>query len=244
MHQLVLDEWSRRSSVVHARDARAKVLACAAYLVAVGTTRPLHAVAALGYAAIALGAVLLSRLPPGGVLMRAAVVLPVALLMAAAGAVGGSREAAWSLPARSYLSAVMVLVLVGATPMPALLRGLRRLGVPTFLILVLQFLYRYLLVVSEQAQHMKAAALSRGASWRSWTPRRLEFRAAAGAVTSLFARSQNRAQAIHRAMLARGFQGTMPWPAEAKFGLRDGVFVTVSLAICAGWRLAVGLWGF
>ena len=63
---------------------------------------------------------------------------------------------------KSYLSALAVLLLVSTTPLPALLRVLRRYGVPRFLLMVTQFLYRYLFVISEEAQHMRTAAAARG----------------------------------------------------------------------------------
>ena len=52
---------------------------------------------------------------------------------------------------------------------------------------------------------MRDASLSRAGSFRA-----LELRRAAGAVAILFARAWSRAQAVHRAMLSRGFDGTLP----------------------------------
>ena len=57
-----------------------------------------------------------------------------------------------------------MLLVVSTTPLPVLLRGLEMTGAPRFLLMVAQFLYRYLFVISEEAQHMSKAAASRGAS--------------------------------------------------------------------------------
>src|SRR2546425_5239974 len=96
---------------------------------------------------------------------------------------------------KSYLSALAVLLVVSTTPLPVLLRGLEMTGAPRFLLMVAQFLYRYLFVISEEAQHMRKAAVSRGGS----------FRAAAGALAVLFARSYKQAGEIHQATLPPGF---------------------------------------
>jgi cobalt/nickel transport system permease protein len=106
--------------------------------------------------------------------------------------------------------------------------------VPRSLLLVIQFLYRYLFVISEQAQHMRLAARCRQGSGRHGAAR---FHAAAGAVGVLFARSWERADGIYRAMLARGFTGRFPALLPARFGWRDVAF----LSACAAAVLAVRL---
>jgi len=241
LHHLTLEEWSRGTSLLHARDARAKILVLLSYLVAVNTTPSLSAPAALAYGALAAGTIGLAGLPATGVLLRAAVVMPFTAVFAGTVLLAGDGARAWALLVRSYLSAVAVLVLAGTTPLPRLLRGLGALGVPRFLTLVVQFLYRYLFLLSEQAQHMKLAAASRGAAPGRWRSRRLGFRAAAGALTVLFARSHARAQAVHRAMLARGFGGSIPALAHEDFRPADAVFLAGGVALCAAARLALGM---
>ena len=75
MHHVVVERWSRGSSPLHARDARAKLGALAVFLVAVSTTSE-HAQAAFGaYAGLLVIALFVSRLP-AAVVRRAALVLP------------------------------------------------------------------------------------------------------------------------------------------------------------------------
>ncbi len=241
MHHLTLEEWSRGNGPLHARDARAKILVLVSYLVALGTTPVITLRAALVYGALAAAALWLARLPIGGVLVRAAVVAPFAGVFAAMALMAGDNVRAWAILVRSYLSAVAVLVLAGSTPLPRLLGGLDGLGTPRFLTLVVQFLYRYLFVLSEQAQHMRLAAAGRGAAFGGRNCGKLGFRAAAGALTVLFARSLARAHAVHRAMLARGFQGSVPTPAAPAFRLADGAFLAVGVALCAAARVALGM---
>src|SRR5258706_1510364 len=96
--------------------------------------------------------------------------------------------AAITLVGKSYLSALAVLVLRSTTPLPELLHGLEHLGVPRYLLMVVQFLYRYLFVISEEAQHMRAAAQAKSGSVRRVFFERVKFRAAAGALGVLVAR--------------------------------------------------------
>jgi cobalt/nickel transport system permease protein len=101
-------------------------------------------------------------------------------------------------------------------------------GAPRFLLMVAQFLYRYLFVISEEAQHMSKAAAARGATVRGLAGNGARFRAAAGALAVLFARSYGRAEEIHRAMLSRGFPGYFRPLSAPRFRGADAVF----LALC------------
>ena len=96
--------------------------------------------------------------------------------------------------------------------------------------MVAQFLYRYLFVISEEAQHMSKAAASRGASVRGMMGNGARFRAAAGALAVLFARSYGRAEDIHRAMLARAFTGRFPLLNSLRFRFADGIFFLAAAA--------------
>ena len=88
--------------------------------------------------------------------------------------------------------------------------GLER---PAVLLEVIQFVHRYLFLLAEQTQRMATAARARGA--------RRSFAAVAGSVGVLFARSYDRAEAIHRSMLARGYTGSLPSRERLRFGAAD-----------------------
>jgi cobalt/nickel transport system permease protein len=96
------------------------------------------------------------------------------------------------------------------------------------LIEVDQFIYRYLLLIGEQARRMAMAAKARGA--------KRSFSAVAGAIGVLFARSYDRAEAVHRAMLARGYKGLLPSRAS-RFEFGDLLLVAIPvLAMLSRWR--------
>jgi cobalt/nickel transport system permease protein len=236
VHHVVLEQWSRRESALHRRDPRAKIGALLVFLVMVATTRNHFLTAGSCYLALLLATLLWARLPLWNALSRAAVVLPFTLVFAIITVVAGDPERAGLLLGKSYISALAVLALVSTTPLPGLLRGLEMLGVPRFLLMVAQFLYRYLFVISEEAQHMRVAAASRRTAK---APRTARFRAAAGALAVLFARSYARADAIHRAMVARGFQGRFRLLSMLRFGWADAVFLTAAALAPAAIRVAV-----
>jgi cobalt/nickel transport system permease protein len=166
-------------------------------------------------------------------------VLPFTAVFALVCWLSGDLARGVALSMKSYVSALAVLALVATTPLPALLHGLERMRAPAFLLTVAQFLYRYLFVISEEAQHMAKAAAARGGSVRGLASGRTQFGAAAGALAVLFARSYGRAQDVHRAMLARGFTGRLQPLTTARFGRTDALFTIVASLAPILVRIAV-----
>ncbi len=197
MRHLLLDQWSHRASPIHAIDARTKLAALLLLLVGISLS---HAQSLVIVAVILLLAARISKLPARGLLKRAALVLPFSLTLAAIAWLSGDSTRALTLLAKSYLSALAALLFAATTPFPAWTAALHSWHVPAALISILQFVYRYLFVIAEEAQTMSAAARARGG---------FRFSAATGAVGVLFARSWQRAEAVHRAMLARGYSGRL-----------------------------------
>ena len=240
MHHVVLERWSRGSSVLHARDPRAKILAALSFLIIVATSNMRSVEQGVGYGLFLLAAILLARLPAVSVILRASIVLPFSATFAAMSLLAGDAPRAVELLQKSYLSALAVLLVAATTPLPALLRGLESMGAPRFLLLVVQFLYRYLFVVSEQGQHMRLAAACRGSQSRPRRHGRSWFRAAAGAVAVLFLRSYAKAEGIHNAMLARGFRGHFVLMSSHSFGWKDAAFLLLAVLVPVTVRLALG----
>lgn len=230
LHHVVIERWSRQDSVLHRRDARIKLIALGACLVGVATTDPFGWMESLGFGLLFSGGVLAARLPLGALLLRGLVVVPFSGVFSLLAFVTGDSERAFALLAKSYLSALAVLLLAATTPMPALLHGAASLGAPKALVQVLQFLYRYLFVVSEQAQHMWAAASCRGLQFAG-SRRRDRWQAARGVLAVLFVRSYERAETIQRAMLARGFDGRMHLISATHVGRADVVFLAGVTAV-------------
>ena len=64
------------------------------------------------------------------------------------------------------------------------------------------------------------------------------FKASAGALGVLFARSWERADGIYRAMLARGFSGRFSTSVRPHLHTADVIFLSAAILVCAGIRLA------
>lgn len=169
-------------------SSRANLAVLVAFLVGISLVGP----RLLGLlAALALIIAMAARLPVPKLLLRAAAVLPLAGLLALA-------AHSFTLLAKSYLSIFAVLVFNALTPVPAWTEALYAWRFPASLILTLQFVYRYMFVIVEEARRMRLAARNRGG---------FRFDSAAGAIGVLFARSWRRSETIHQAMIARGFRG-------------------------------------
>jgi cobalt/nickel transport system permease protein len=222
---------------LHRRDPRAKLAALLVLLVALATTPPQAQTAFAAYAALLMLAANRARLPLLGLAGRAALVLPFSATFALLTWWSGDSLRALALAEKSFLSGMAALLLVATTPLTGWTAALESWHAPRMLILVIQFVYRYLFVIAEQAQRMRWAALcrkaSRPGSKRGW----FHFSAAASLVSVLFARSWQRADGIYHAMLARGFRGRFVPAAPAPFGTSDAVFLSACLAGCLAIRM-------
>jgi cobalt/nickel transport system permease protein len=230
VHHLVIDRWSRGTSSLHQRDPRAKLAALLVFLIVLSTTPPVAQVAFAGYAVLLVFAANRARLPIFGLAGRAALILPFSATFALLTWWSGDSMRALALAEKSFLSGMAALLLVATTPLTAWTTALESWRVPRMLILVIQFVYRYLFVIAEQAQRMRWAALCRGS-------RRGSFRLAAGLVGVLFARSWQRAGGVYHAMLARGFRGRFVPATPYPFRSSDALFLSACLAGCLAIRV-------
>ncbi len=107
---------------------------------------------------------------------------------------------------RGLLSVQALLLLIATTGYRPICQALRQLGVPSFFVVQLLLIYRYLRVIVEEALSMqrarRARSLSEHRSWPLWGTM----------VGQLLLRTLTRAERIHRAMTARGFRGEAPAP--------------------------------
>ena len=245
-----LDELARLDTPVHRVDARAKVVVTLAFI-AVVMSFPRHVLSALTpFALFPVLVLALGRIPARTVVRKVLVALPFALAvgifnplfdrqpMLAVGPwlVSGGWVSFASLLARFCLTVSAALALVACTGMDRLALGLGQLGVPRAFVVQLLFFHRYLHVVADEAgRAMRAASL------RADGRRALGRRAYGPLVGHLLLRSLDRAGRVHRAMLARGFDGEVRVRQPSSFGATDAVFVAAWLAcfaVARAWNLA------
>ncbi len=207
-------------SVVHRAPAHLKLVALISFmLVVVATPREWFPVFA-GYLLVLLGVVLLSRVPFGYLAKRMLIETPFVLFAVLVPFIAeGPRIevfglsvsepgllAAWGLLAKGTIGVLASLTLAATTDPQDALAGLRRLRMPDLMVQIMGFMLRYLHVVTAEMGRMITAMRSRGCDPRS--PR--HWPVLARSLGSLFIRSYERGERVHLAMLARGYDGTLP----------------------------------
>jgi len=220
-------------------DARVKLLAALTILLSLAWTDRHTAAAFAGYFLLVTSFLLAAGIPLGGSLLRTFVVLPFVLGVVILNLWGGDPLGAGITLLRSMLSAYTAIALLSTTPFPDLMRGLERLWVPSFLVMVVHFVYRYLFLLTSQAQDMLRARRCRAPKPRHRTP---FWTASSGAVAILFVRSYSRAERIHHAMLARGFVDRFPSPHWSQTSAAEWWCLIGVLALTAIVQLAARIW--
>lgn len=149
----------------------------------------------------------------------------------------------FSIVLRSWLAVQVAIILTATTPFPELLNGLRTLGLPHILVAVIGLMYRYISVISDEAQRLLRAREARSACLpRSSSGGSLIWRAhvAGNLVGQLFVRSYERSERVYQAMLARGYTGELRSLTHPRMQRRDWA----ALLIAAGVLLLVQLTRF
>ena len=240
-------------SPVHGLDPRAKVMGLVALtVVAVSTSLAAWPVfVACGVAVAVLAA--LARVPPKQLWLRIRVVLPLVLLLAifvpfvrpggAEYEVGpltvhqGGLEVMALIAAKATIGALSAALLLTTTGFAGILRGLEGLRVPRAFVLITGFTYRYLFVIAEEVRRMRSAVVARG-----YRPKTALRAGAMGRVAgTLFVRSHDRGERVYRAMLARGWNGSMPHLVQLRLQAADAVFLAAVVVPLLALRVALGL---
>jgi len=192
-----------------------------AFLVSLATLHRASPAALAGYFCCLLVTIAAASLPLWRILRTALLIVPFAGLFSLMLYVGGDHQRAALIVLKTYLSTLAALVCVAATPLPLLTNAARTFYVPAFLLEVTQLIYRYLFLLGGEVEVMRLAFAARGGVSN---PR--AFKPASGMVAVLFARSFNKASAVHNAMLSRGYSGFLP-------SVDSGVVRKIDVAVLA-----------
>lgn len=131
----------------------------------------------------------------------------------------------FSIIIRGLLAMQALLLLILNTGFIEICNSLRKLGLPKIMTTQLLLLYRYLSILLQEVKTMHNSLISRGYGKKSFP---IKFWAKF--VGNLFLRTYDRAKRIHQAMLARGFDGSIP--TGKNYSWKSGDF-TFSLCWCA-----------
>jgi cobalt/nickel transport system permease protein len=221
------EHGSSGDSPLHRHDARVKVVVALSLIVGITLTPTGAWVANAALWALVASLAAVGRLGVWRVARRGGIVLPFALaaatllfttpgnpLLTFAGltvtASGAFRFATILL--KSWLAVQVALILSMTTPFTDLLWALNCLHVPSTLVAIISFMYRYLFTLQDEAARLARARTARsgvlsgqrsggGMAWRA--------QVAGGMVGNLFLRSYERSERVVAAMLARGYSGEM-----------------------------------
>lgn len=148
----------------------------------------------------------------------------------------------WAIMLRTFLAVAAVLILVAITPFRELTDQLRRLHLPSMLVMLLEMVYRYIGTLLEEAATMVTAY-----QLRSGHTGAVEMKHMGSFVGQLLLRSFDRAERVYQAMQCRGY-GLCSWQQSKRplqFG--DWLFLLLGCGSSVMFRLVdlpvvVGRW--
>ena len=207
-------------SVVHRAPAHVKLVLLVSFMLVVVATPREWYLAFVGYLLVLLAVIWVSGVPYRYLAKRMLIETPFVLFAVLVPFIAdGPRTevlgmsvsepglvAAWGLIVKGSLGVLASLTLAATTDPQDVLVGLRRLRMPDLIVQIMGFMLRYLDVVTAELGRMTTAMRSRGCDPRS--PR--HWPVLARSLGALFIRSYERGERVHLAMLARGYDGTMP----------------------------------
>jgi len=247
-----MDRLGRMDSPVHRLDARVKAVVTLVFI-GIVVSFPRYEVSALTpfllYPVVLASA---GGIPPRAIVRKLLVAAPFALIigifnplldrepMARIGslAISGGWFSFASILLRFALTVGAALTLVACTGVYRLTAGLERLGMPRIFAGQVLFLYRYLFLLADQGSKMARAVELRSMG------KPMGLRVYASMLGQLLLRTMDRAARIHRAMVARGFDGEIRTLRTASIGRADLAFASAWLlwfAAARCWNLAAGL---
>jgi cobalt/nickel transport system permease protein len=210
------------------------------------------------YFVLAVSLLTISRVPLLYVLKRSLVIFPFVLLIAIfipffkPGEVAGSYNIwLWqvsvtydgllilaNVAVKAWLCILSLILLSSTTKFTDLLKGLKQLGVPKVIVLILSFMYRYIFVLIGEVMRMRQARDSRNFGGG----RLRQLKTLGNMIGTLFIRSYERGERIYAAMLARGFDGEIRSLQRLNFKKVDAYFgVTFGLVLISSgivfWQL-------
>ncbi len=251
-----MDDLGRLDTPVHRLDARAKAVVTLCFLIVVMSFGRYEVAALSPLAAYPLYLITAGQVPVALVARKLLFAAPFALCVGLFNPwfdrMPGLELGPWTISAgwlsfasitlRFLLTVGAAIALVACTGLYRLAAGFAQLGVPRVFVTQLLLLYRYLFVVAEEGGKMV-----RGVQLRSAAGTALPLRTYGHLVGHLLLRALDRAGRVHRAMVARGFDGEVRVARPQTLAGRDicfaagwiGFFIVVRVAHPAAW---LGAW--
>jgi cobalt/nickel transport system permease protein len=207
-----LERYSAGTGPLHRLDARFKIIAALVFISIVIAT-PIGWWTSLGGEGLFLAFVVgVAGIPPRELWrswLAFFVLVGFLTLMVAPANPARARFGLWVVTStiliKNSLALFTMLVLAGTTPLHQLLTAMRKMGVPAVLVATLQFMDRYRHVLMNEIDRMATARRARTFNRRD----SLAWSLLTGLIGLLFLRTFERAERVHGAMLARGWDGAI-----------------------------------
>ncbi len=218
---MISEDFSRGQSFLHRIDPRVKIIVALTGATVVATSPQAEILLPAG--AFALIMLVKAGLPFRQVLRRLALVntfvffLALSLLFSTRGEpfftlgpLEASRKGlalAGVILVKVNIVLIIMVAFLSTSSVFALVHALHHLHLPSGLVQLLFFTFRYLHVLERELQKMQEAA-----KLRCFRPRTnlLTYRTYAYLIASLIIRSYERSERVYQAMVCRGFRGTFP----------------------------------
>lgn len=131
-----------------------------------------------------------------------------------------------SIILRGVVSAQAIMILIESSGFNKVILAINSFGVPSILTMQLLFVYRYIYVLLNEALSMHRARISRSFGKSSYSIKTWSI-----LIGQLFLRAIEHSNAIHQAMLSRGFSGNIPCVHSNKWNIRDSIFLFVWICV-------------
>lgn len=241
----LLDRLSYKNTIVHRLDPRIKLIATLLFLFTVISFSKYEVIALFPFFLYPVLLMTLGEIPLLFIIKKIVLVSPFAIFVGIFNPLldpgqvvlmhGLTISAGWlsffSILVKFFLTVSTAILLIATTSFPGVCHALRRLGVPSFFVSQLLFLYRYIFVLMEETMR-----IVRARDMRSFGRRGTGIRIFVRLVGILFLRTVERAERIYYAMLSRGFQGDMPTLKRFRITSSDLCFVVSVIAFLFVFR--------
>ncbi len=247
LHIRTLDLISLRDTPVHRIDPRVKLLLTLLFSFFVVSFPRYEIEGLLPYFLYPVFLLLLGRVPVGFVMKRLLVLSPFVVLVGIFNPlldrhpyeVGGMVMAGgWvsfaSIVMRFILTAGAFILLSATTSIPSLSFAMEGIGFPRVFSLQIILLYRYIFVLGEEVYRVFRAREVRSFG------RPLRAGDLADMMGSIFMRTLDRSERVHRAMVSRGFDGRIRRPRAGRIRGRDILFFAIFLSLFISFRFYGG----
>jgi len=229
-----LDLLANGDSTLHRLDPRAKVLATLVFIISTVSCGKYEISSLIPFFIYPAAIIGIANLPFGFIARKILVVLPFAIIvgmfnplldrevmmMIGQIEISGGTISWIALIIKAILTVSAALTLLAVTGFPAICKALEQIGMPQTFAVQLMFLYRYIFVLTDEGSRA-----SRARELRSCGKKGFGMTSFGSLVGHLLLRTWQRAERIHMAMMARGFNGEFHTRQTTSFGITDSLFL-------------------